>query len=133
MIFYSPSTGGFYDPDIHEDMPRDVVSITRARHQELLARQAMGEVIAPDADGQPITVPPQISKAEKLAQLRTRRDRLLRESDHTQLPDAPISSEERAAWAAYRQALRDLPELYAANPTSVVWPTPPNEESNNVD
>lgn len=37
---------------------------------------------------------------------RGKRDLLLKESDWTQLPDAPVDQE---AWAAYRQALRDLP------------------------
>lgn len=36
---------------------------------------------------------------------RGKRDLLLKESDWTQLPDAPV---DREAWAAYRQALRDL-------------------------
>jgi len=36
---------------------------------------------------------------------RGKRDLLLKESDWTQLPDAPVN---REAWAAYRQALRDL-------------------------
>ena len=38
--------------------------------------------------------------------LRLHRDRLLAQSDWTQLPDAPV---DKAAWATYRQALRDLP------------------------
>lgn len=36
---------------------------------------------------------------------RGKRDQLLIKSDWTQLPDAPV---DKAAWAAYRQALRDL-------------------------
>jgi hypothetical protein len=38
--------------------------------------------------------------------LRLHRDRLLTQSDWTQLPDAPV---DKAVWATYRQALRDLP------------------------
>ena len=38
--------------------------------------------------------------------LRSNRDQLLAASDWTQLPDAPV---DKAAWATYRQALRDLP------------------------
>jgi len=41
--------------------------------------------------------------------LKNRRDNLLFQSDWTQLPDAPITSEEKAAWAKYRQELRDIP------------------------
>lgn len=42
------------------------------------------------------------------ASLRPERNRLLAESDWTQLNDSPISEDKLAAWAAYRQDLRDL-------------------------
>lgn len=41
--------------------------------------------------------------------LRGRRNRLLAETDWTQLPDVPLSAERRQEWASYRQALRDHP------------------------
>jgi hypothetical protein len=44
---------------------------------------------------------------------RGKRDQLLKKSDWTQLPDVPLETKE--AWAAYRQALRDLPD-------NVNWP-----------
>lgn len=56
------------------------------------------------------------------ARLRNRRDGLLTESDWTQVADAPV---DRAAWAAYRQALRDLPDT-TSDPRQVVWPTAPD-------
>jgi hypothetical protein len=49
------------------------------------------------------------------------REQLLKESDWTQLPDAPANKEE---WAEYRQKLRDLPELFD-DPNSVVFPAKP--------
>jgi len=45
--------------------------------------------------------------AAKAAQIRAQRDRLLADSDWTQILDAPVN---RTEWAAYRQALRDLPQ-----------------------
>lgn len=45
--------------------------------------------------------------ASKAAQVRAARDRALSASDWTQVADAPV---DKAAWATYRQALRDLPE-----------------------
>lgn len=59
--------------------------------------------------------------AEAWTALRAERDRLLTASDYTQLPDAPVDA---AAWAAYRQALRDLPEV-TADPAAPVWPDAP--------
>lgn len=40
--------------------------------------------------------------------IRSTRNRLLVESDWTQLPDSPLSTEKKAEWAIYRQALRDI-------------------------
>lgn len=53
--------------------------------------------------------------------MRLHRDRLLAESDWTQLPDAPV---DRAAWATYRQALRDFPSTWTPGPT-VTFPVAP--------
>jgi len=36
------------------------------------------------------------------------RNNLLKNSDYTQFNDSPLSDEEKAAWATYRQELRDL-------------------------
>ena len=47
--------------------------------------------------------------------MRLHRDRLLAESDWTQLPD---SSADRQAWATYRQALRDFPATWTTGPTA---------------
>lgn len=49
------------------------------------------------------------------------RDRLLVESDWTQLPDTPA---DKAAWATYRQALRDFPATWTPGPT-VTFPEAP--------
>lgn len=54
-------------------------------------------------------------------QVRSQRDFLLASSDWTQLADAPVDA---AAWAAYRQALRDIPQQ-AGFPDSVTWPNAP--------
>ena len=42
------------------------------------------------------------------ASLRPERNRLLAESDWTQLSDSPLSEDILAAWSVYRQDLRDL-------------------------
>jgi len=55
------------------------------------------------------------------AEIRTERDAKLTESDWTQVVDAPV---DQAAWATYRQALRDIPDQ-AGFPTEVNWPTEP--------
>jgi hypothetical protein len=52
------------------------------------------------------------------AQVRQERGVKLTASDWTQVADAPV---DKAAWAAYRQALRDIP-TQAGFPLNVVWP-----------
>lgn len=49
------------------------------------------------------------------------RDELLAATDWTQLQDVPLSADQKAAWATYRQALRDLPENFY-KPSLVIWP-----------
>jgi hypothetical protein len=56
--------------------------------------------------------------------LRDTRNTLLMQSDWTQLLDSALTDTQRRAWAAYRQALRDLPEN-TVDPLNVIWPTPP--------
>ena len=57
-------------------------------------------------------------------EIRAQRDALLRSSDWTQIPDAPLTEQQRSGWGAYRQALRDL----TAHPEfpRMPWPTPPS-------
>lgn len=62
--------------------------------------------------------------AEKAATARAMRDGFLSDCDWTQLPDSPLSTEAKAAWAAHRQALRDITEQ-PGFPASVEWPVAP--------
>lgn len=49
---------------------------------------------------------PDATNEQKWEQIKNWRNAELAASDWTQLPDAPV---DKAAWATYRQALRDLP------------------------
>ena len=51
-----------------------------------------------------------------------KRKKLLAGTDWTQMPDVSIAT--KAAWAAYRQELRDI-TAQAGYPTEITWPTPP--------
>lgn len=52
--------------------------------------------------------------------VRTERNKKLADCDWTQLPDAPVDA---AAWATYRQELRDI--TAQTDPFAIVWPTAP--------
>lgn len=84
--------------------------------RELYVRAAAGEF----GEIAPYTPP----SDEILAmQARLYRNKLLLESDWTQLPDVPQATKD--SWATYRQALRDI-ATQEGFPQSVTWPTKPN-------
>lgn len=56
------------------------------------------------------------------AAVRAERNQRLAACDWTQLADAPLTDAEKADWATYRQALRDLPSTQT-DPFDIVWPT----------
>lgn len=134
--YFSPSTGGFYAAAIHGPrliatpqtererkagkrpamisnpdcrIPDDAVPISARRHAELLAEAGKGRRIVADGDGSPIAVDQASAPGQETWReaRRRRRDRALRDSDWTQLPDT-LDTELTAAWADYRQQLRDL-------------------------
>lgn len=115
---------GYYHPDL--GYWQAVVAPTEAT----LSRYPKGTIKVPRKpgegyewqDGQWIHVSP--SDEDLIAQIRARRASLLTSSDWTQLPDCPLSDADRAAWASYRQALRDLTET--EDLSAVVWPVPPS-------
>lgn len=56
--------------------------------------------------------------------MRSARNRLLADSDWTQIADNGLSDSDRQAWATYRQALRDFPSTWT--PSDIAnFPDPP--------
>ena len=90
-----------------------------------------------DVNGNPIIVDEELVQAkleelqaaEPLRLLRMQRNQLLQETDWTQNRDVTLAND--AEWAAYRQALRDLPNTATpeldeyGNLTNVTWPEKP--------
>ena len=56
--------------------------------------------------------------------VKQQRDRLLYESDWTQIPNNPLTTEQQEQWAIYRQQLRDITSQ-SGYPFNVVWPIKP--------
>jgi len=69
----------------------------------------------------PYIPPPPPTNEQVGNQVRSERNRRLAASDWTQVSDAPVN---QAAWAIYRQALRDIPEQ-SGFPHFVEWPITP--------
>jgi hypothetical protein len=59
--------------------------------------------------------------AEQAKSVRTSRGDKLKDSDWTQVADAPV---DQAAWATYRQGLRDVTQQ-SGFPWTITWPTQP--------
>jgi hypothetical protein len=53
--------------------------------------------------------------------VKSQRNKLLADSDWTQLPDVTLSN--KTEWATYRQELRDITKQ--TDPFNIIWPTPP--------
>tara|TARA_R110000764_G_scaffold88717_1_gene169870 strand:- start:273 stop:701 length:429 start_codon:yes stop_codon:yes gene_type:complete len=65
------------------------------------------------------------SRVDYSAILREMRSNLLISSDYTQATDTTQTVTNKAAWATYRQELRDLP-ANTPDPEIVTWPTVPS-------
>jgi hypothetical protein len=63
----------------------------------------------------------QLDVAELADAIREERNKLLKESDWTQVLDAPVDQQ---AWAVYRQSLRDI-TLQESFPLNIVFPIKP--------
>ena len=75
------------------------------------------------SDGQisPYVEPDDLTNSELASNARQLRNSLLSASDWTQVADAPVN---QAAWATYRQALRDVPDQENF-PSEIAWPAQP--------
>ena len=63
--------------------------------------------------------------------IRKKRDFLLRTTDWTMTPGCTV---DQAAWATYRQSLRDIPQTYRVDGYSdVKWPTAPSTKGPHTD
>lgn len=121
-MLFSPSTQAFYSTELdYPNLPTDVVAITDQQHRELLHILNMQNKDVVYSDGK-------FSSKERVYvptwdYIIAKRNRLLKASDYTQMPDWPG---DKVAWATYRQQLRDIPQNFT-NAEDVVFPTPPEE------
>jgi hypothetical protein len=110
-------------------LPEEIVNFTasptdtESYSQEIYARSIAGEFGPIGEYVSPLTQE-QLTEMEWAA-LREKRDQLLYQTDWTQLPVNPLTTEQKALWENYRQQLRDLPDT-VTDIDNVVWPTPPS-------
>ena len=100
-------------------------------YREVLARTGLTDTVGLTELGWiehiPASEEPEITKAQIDAGIRNLRTHLLKESDWTQVVDSQLSLTQKAAWATYRQQLRDMPATFAeaTKISDIVVPTPP--------
>ena len=121
-IYFSASRIAFREMRQIEDVPEGWVKVSAEYYNELLDGQANGKMISSDEDGNPVLLDRPTPSVEYLwDQIRSQRDKLLYETDWTQLSD--ISTEIKEKYLAYRQALRDI--TLQSDPDNIVWPSKP--------
>jgi hypothetical protein len=94
------------------------VEVAPVRNDYGIWRQTWAVVSMTDAEKQ-------ATDEAKAKAVRAERNWRLTASDWTQLDDTPLSNTDKAQWAAYRQALRDVTEQVGF-PWDVIWPEPPH-------
>jgi len=101
-------TPPYFDPATQKRDEADAMLIDGVWTQQYVVTELDAEEAAEKADAQSV-------------QVRAQRTKLLAECDWTQVADTVV---DQAAWATYRQALRDISEQ-AGFPWAVEWPTQP--------
>ena len=111
-------------------LPVVVIEEPTAERPIVKYREVNGQ-IEQYAEIAPIPAVYELTEEQQKMQVRAQRNSLLTLCDWTQLPNAPLTAEQKQAWAEYRQALRDVPEQ-AGFPDAVIWPSTPEMEASNA-
>ena len=130
VYHYDAQTGVYQGTDAALPNPRDEGAFLLPAHATFTAppQVSAGRVAVFDAVTEVWAT--RDAGPEQWAQVRTKRNGLLNQSDWTQLPDSPLSTAQKTAWAVYRQALRDI--TTQADPAAVVWPVVPRAQTKTV-
>jgi hypothetical protein len=101
--------------NVHKVIQTPVISVDSKTHRPIQSLQQIDGVWTQQWVAQ------QLPESAAAGNVRGFRDAQLVNSDWTQVADAPV---DKAAWATYRQALRDITQQ-AGFPWDVQWPTTP--------
>lgn len=101
--------------DVHKVIQTPVISFDSKTHRPVQSLQQIDGVWTQQWVAQ------QLPESAAADNVRSFRDAQLVKSDWTQVADAPV---DKAAWATYRQALRDITQQ-AGFPWNIQWPQVP--------
>lgn len=117
-----------YDPDTGEILGQMICSLRSAEANGPFVKGHWDKIDYIIKDGVPVKRETEESdklRVEKAKNgLKAKVISLLKDSDWTQLPDVPLTKEQKAAWKKYRKQLRDLPNT-VSDPHKVRWPEKP--------
>jgi hypothetical protein len=122
-IYYSASNEGFYNTDVvtYPVLPDDCVLISEAEQHTFLKEMNNNNKKLVLEKNKLVLIDRPIIVTWEI--IRLKRNKLLDESDYTQVADF---GGDKQAWTNYRQLLRDLPQTYKT-PEEVVWPVKPKK------
>jgi len=131
-LFFSPSTGAFYDDGFWDaPLPDDVSEVSAEDHAALMEAASRGQVIQAGPDGAPVAVDAPAPPVETLAVMaRRRRDgeierlRWLVERHRDEITlgvTTTLTAEDFILVLQHIQLLRDLPDQ-AGFPDQIEWP-----------
>lgn len=129
MVFYMISTGACLlaivcDPE-EITIENNKAYFNGAVVNNNMTLCAMAEYPVQSITGKIIGQLTQYTTAQKWARVREKRNAYLLDSDLCAIDDCKMTGTAKQAWKDYRQLLRDIPQTYAANPDTVVWPAKP--------
>ena len=118
-------------PHHNAELPFTATATDNEDHgREIFERAVKGdfgiidEYVAPDAPARDLD--------KEWADLRAKRNQLLKESDFSQFPDVQetLTDDEKDAWLAYRRMLRSIPNSFADPADILYFPEPPRKDDN---
>ena len=116
--------------DMYEYAEAATIRDPTATHIEVVPPLDYRAVILSKDESGTIQLAPDTEKMNEIYKwdyqcIRNQRSDILYKSDWTQIPGSPLTDDKKAAWATYRQQLRDL-VIEGTCPLEFVWPTPPS-------
>ena len=120
-IYFSVNSDGFYHSESGVPIPNDAIEITEDQYNYFIFTMNTENKMLVLEDVE-FVLKPRLYKTS-WDMIKRKRNKLLSQSDYTQMPDWPG---DKTAWAEYRQALRDITTTFS-DPNEVVWPKAPND------
>ncbi|OUR38548.1 hypothetical protein B9J96_06040 [Enterobacter roggenkampii] len=130
--YYSPSTRGFYQSQIHKEYPADAIEIDESEYFRLIQAQQNGMEITPGAYGSPVLTEPVIDYVAQAQQVKNSL-RLTADAEISWRQDAVdagiATAGETAALAEWKKYRVLLMRVDTSKAPAIEWPTPPDAQA----